>query len=150
MELSGSRTIDAPRAATWAALTDVDGLAACGPPNARLERLDDRHARIRFSVGGGFFATTVTIALEVGEIVAPDRVSITARGEASGTRVEGSGTLELRGDAAGPTTLGWTVDLAVSGALAGMASRLIETEAARRIDDAMDCIRSLAQSRATR
>lgn len=150
MELSGSRTIEAPRAATWAALTDVDALATCGPTGAAIDRLDERHARIRLRVGGGFLATTVIIALELGEIAAPDRVTLAARGEASGTRVVGQGTLELRGPSDGPTTLGWTVDLSVSGALAGMASRLIETEAARRIDDAVDCIRSLALDRTTR
>lgn len=148
MELSGSRTIDAPRAATWASLTDVDALATCGPPNAAIERLDDRRARLRLSVGSGFFATTVSIALELGEIVAPDRVRVTAHGQASGTRVEGDGSLELHGPPEGPTTLAWTVDLAVSGALAGMASRLIESEAARRLDDAVDCIRALALDRA--
>lgn len=148
MELSGSRTIDAPRAATWAALTDVDGLATCGPPGAAIERLDERHARIRMTVGGGFFATTVTIALEVVEIVAPDHVAIAARGEASGTRVQGDGTLALMGSPEGPTTLTWTVELNVSGALAGMASKLIESEAGRRLDDAVGCIRSLALARA--
>jgi carbon monoxide dehydrogenase subunit G len=147
VELSGSRTIDAPRAATWAALTDVDALATCGPSGAAIERLDDRHARIRLRFGSGFFATTVTVALEVGEVVAPDRVTIAAHGQASGTQVDGKGTLDLGGPPEGPTTLAWTVDLAVSGALAGMASRLIETEAARRIDDAVDCIRSLALDR---
>lgn len=150
MELSGNRTIDAPRAATWAALTDVNALATCGPSNAAVERLDERHARIRLRFGSGLFATTVTIALELGEVVAPDRVTISARGEASGTRVEGEGTLELGGAPEGPTTLGWTVGLTVAGALAGMASRLIETEAARRIDDAVDCIRALAIDNASR
>ena len=150
MELSGSRTIDAPRGATWAALTDVDALASCGPSNAAIDRLDERHARIRLRFGSGLFATTVAIDLELGEVVAPDRVSLAARGEASGTRVTGEGTLTLGGAPDGPTTLAWSVALTVSGALAGMASRLIETEAARRIDDAIDCIRSLALDRAAR
>ena len=150
MELSGRRTIDAPRAATWAALTDVNALATCGPSNAAIDRLDERHARIRLRFGSGFLATTVTIALELGEIVAPERVVLMARGEASGTRVEGDGTLELGGSPDGPTTLDWTVNLAVTGALAAMAARLIETEAARRIDDAVDCVRSLALDRAAR
>ena len=150
MELSGSRTIDAPRAATWAALMDVDALATCGPSGAAIDRLDERHARIRLRFGSGFFATTVTVALELGEVVAPERVTLSARGEASGTRVEGTGRLDLGGSPEGPTTIAWTAELAVSGALAGMASRLIETEAARRIDDAVDCIRSLALDRVAR
>lgn len=147
MDLSGNSTIDASREAIWAVLEDVDGLATCGPGIGPIERVGERHARVRITVGSGFFATRVGLELELGEVERAERVTMTARGEASGTKVVGDAALELSGPPEGPTTLAWRASVQVSGAMAGIATRLIESEAGRLLDAAVDCVRSRALAR---
>lgn len=150
MEITGSRAIEASRASTWAVLADVDGLVTCAPSLGPIQRIDDRHARLRIPVGSGFLATTVTVALELGEVRPQEHAAVAARGEASGTRVDGTAQLDLEGPAEGPTTLRWTAEVQVTGALAGFASQLIQKETGRLLDEAIDCVRSRAVAAAAR
>lgn len=134
--------VAAPRQAVWDLLMDVDRLAGCGPDVGSIARLDATHARIRTTVKLGFMSVGATLDLELTEVVPQDRIALRGQGEASGNRLDASGTVELSGPAAGPTTLTWRAEARIAGPLAGLASRMIDDAASHAIEQTFDCIRS--------
>jgi uncharacterized protein len=147
MEFAGTVTIQAPRAVVGDFLADFDGLASCGPGVESIERLDDRRARVTARIGLGFISSRFSIDLELGELERPDRATISGRGEAPGTQVEGAAEMLLSGPDAGPTELAWRAEVNLFGSLAGVGARMIESTAGRMVDEAFDCVRSrLAQA----
>ena len=142
MEFTGSIAIDAPRQAVWDLLLDFDELATCGPGVQSIERLDETHARVRAKVGVAFMTMGFTIDLELVEVQAPDRAVIRANGAASGNEVEVTGEMRLTGPAEGPTTMDYTANVDIHGSLAGVGSRMIESTAAKLIDQTFDCVRA--------
>jgi uncharacterized protein len=142
MEFGGTVQIDAPRQAVWDFLADFEGLAACGPGVESVERVDDRHARVTAKLGVGFITSRFTIDLELGALEPPDRATLTGRGEAPGTQVEGTAEMRLSGPTEGPTSLDWRAEVDLFGSLAGIGARMIESTAGRLIDQAFECVRS--------
>ena len=142
MEFGGTVHIEAPRQAVWDFLADFEGLAACGPGVESVERIDDRHARVTAKLGLGFITSRFAIDLELGELQPPDRATLTGRGEAPGTQVEGVAEMRLAGPPEGPTDLDWRAEVSLFGSLAGIGARMIESTAGRMIDQAFDCVRA--------
>ena len=142
MDFSGTTEIAATRAATWDLLMDVDRLARCGPDVDSIERQDPTHARIRATVGAGFMKAGVTIDLALTDMLAPDRIAVHGRGEASGNQLVATGHVSLSGPPEGPTTLAWNAELEVTGPLAGLAGRMIEGAASKLVEETIDCIRT--------
>jgi hypothetical protein len=142
VEFSGTVTIDAPRQRVWDFLADFDGLASCGPGVESIERLDDRSARVTARLGLGFISSRFSIDLELGELSPPDRATLSGRGEAPGTQVEGAAEMVLSGPPDGPTALSWRAEVNLFGSLAGVGARMIESTAGRMVDQAFDCVRS--------
>jgi carbon monoxide dehydrogenase subunit G len=142
VEFGGTVTIEAPRQAVWDYLADFEGLAGCGPGVESVERIDDRHARVVAKLGVGFITSRFTIDLELGALEPPDRASLTGRGEAPGTQVEGRADMRLSGPPDGPTELDWRAEVDLFGSLAGIGTRMIESTAGRLIDQAFDCVRA--------
>ncbi|HUG30880.1 MAG TPA: carbon monoxide dehydrogenase subunit G [Candidatus Limnocylindria bacterium] len=142
MEFAGTVEIDAPRAAVWDLLLNFEQLGACGPGVQSIERLDETHARVKAKVGVAFMTMGFTIDLELVEVEAPNRAVIRATGAASGNQVEASGRMKLNGPAEGPTTMDWSATVELFGSLAGVGSRMIESTAAKLIDETFDCVRA--------
>lgn len=149
MEFKGTVEIDAPRAAVWDLLLDFDQLATCGPGVQSIERLDATHARVKAKVGVAFMTMGFTIDLELVEVEAPDSAVIRATGTASGNQVDASGRMRLSGPAEGPTTMDYTATVELFGSLAGVGSRMIESTAAKLIDETFDCVRARLAPAAT-
>jgi carbon monoxide dehydrogenase subunit G len=142
VDFSGAVEIDAPRAAVWDLLLDFEQLATCGPGVQSIERLDETHARVRAKIGVGFMTMGFTIDLELVEVEAPDRAVIRATGAAPGNQVEANGHMRLTGPAEGPTTMAYEASVELFGSLAGVGSRMIESTAAKLLDQTFDCVRS--------
>jgi len=142
VDLSGQSQLEAPRGAVWDLLTDIRRLADCGPGSAGLQILDDRHARIQTRLGGGLMATGLTLDLALDESAPPDRLTLTARGQAAGTRIDGSAVILLSGPEAGPTTLDWRATLRLAGSFAGIGERMLEGTARPAVERALDCLRT--------
>jgi len=142
MQLTGQVDINAPRAAVWALLMDVEALAGCGPGVDGVVRHDPTHATVQARVSLGFMTAGLSVDLELVEITAPDRVTVRGQGEASGNQVEATGAVTLTGPPAGPTHLAWTADLEIRGPLSSFASGFVEAPATRLIDQTIECLRA--------
>jgi carbon monoxide dehydrogenase subunit G len=129
LEISKTFTIDAPRTAVWAFLTDPYRVARCLPGAAITEKVDDSN-----------YAGTITI--KVGPVTASykgkvrfeklDPAAGTADIVASGQDVKGKGGADMRMRsrltevAAGKTEVSATSQLNITGILAQMGARMIQ------------------------
>ena len=129
LDISKTFTIDAPRAAVWAFLTDPYRVAPCLPGAAITEKVDDTS-----------YAGTITI--KVGPVTASykgkvrfeklDPASGTAEIVASGQDVKGKGGADMRMRSAlkeiapGKTEVSAVSSVNVTGILAQMGARMIQ------------------------
>ena len=142
MQFSGSTEINAPRDRVWAFVIEPQQVGWCGPGVESIEAIDATHFRAKAKVGVGIISARFAVDLELVEASEPDRAVIKARGQAPGSAVEATGEMRLSGPEAGPTTLDWSADVAILGAIAGVGSRLIEGTADKLITAAFDCMRA--------
>ncbi len=142
MEYSGVVEIQAPRSRVWAFVMDPQQVGRCGPGVETIEVVDATHYRAQAKVGLGIISARFSVDLELTEAVEPDRAVITASGQAPGSAADAIGEITLSGPADGPTTMAWAATVTISGSLASVGSRLIESTADKLIGETFACIRS--------
>ena len=142
MQFSGSVEIKAPRDRVWAFVVDPQQVGWCGPGVESIETIDASHFRAQAKVGIGMISARFAVNLEIGETQQPDRAVIRASGQAPGSAVNATGEMRLSGPAAGPTTMDWSADVAISGTIASLGARLIEGVANKQIAQTFDCMRA--------
>lgn len=141
MQFSGTVDIKASRERVWAFVIDPDQVGPCGPGVESIEVVDDTHFRAKAKVGVGFISARFVIDMTMAELNAPDRALIKAHGQAPGSAVDAVATMALKDGPDGGTTMDWSADVTISGALASMGARLIEGTANKMIGQTFDCMR---------
>lgn len=143
MKFSGTVPIKAPRERVWAFVIDPDQVGQCGPGVATIETVDPTHFKVTAALGIGFIRARFVVNLELAELQPPERAVLKARGQAPGSAVDATAEMKLsEGPALDTTVMAWAADVAISGALASVGSRVIEGTANRIIAEAFDCIRA--------
>jgi len=142
MQFSGTSEIGAPRSKVWAFVNDPEQVGWCGPGVESIEVVDPNHFRARARVGIGAIAARFAVDRELLEQEAPDRAVIRATGQAPGSAVDATGEMRLEGPPDGPTTMRWTATVTISGTIARVGARLIESTANTMIKQTFDCMRA--------
>ncbi|MEO8208706.1 MAG: carbon monoxide dehydrogenase subunit G [Chloroflexota bacterium] len=143
MEFSGSVDIRATPDHIFAFVTDPNRVSACGPGVDSIEVIDPTHFRVTSRVGVGFISARFVVDLEIVEQQPPVSAVITAHGQAPGSSVDATGRISLvDGPEPGVTTMDWEADVSISGMLAGVGSRMIDSTADKIIAQTFDCIRA--------
>jgi carbon monoxide dehydrogenase subunit G len=142
MEFSGVVEIAAARDKVWGFVMDPEQVGWCGPGVESIETVDATHYRARAKVGIGIISARFAVDLELTEAVEPDRAVIRASGQAPGSAADAVGEITLSGPAEGPTTMAWQATVTISGSLASVGSRLIESTADKLIGETFACIHS--------
>ena len=143
MEFSGAVDIPATRDNVFAFVTDPNRVGACGPGVESIEVVDSTHFKARAKVGVGFITARFVVDLEIAEQQPPDMAIIKARGQAPGSAVDALGRINLvDGTEPGPTTMLWSAEVNISGMIASVGARLIESTANKMIGQTFDCIRA--------
>ena len=143
MEFSGAVDIPATRDNVFAFVTDPNRVGACGPGVESIEVVDSTHFKARAKVGVGFITARFVVDLEIAEQQPPDMAIIKARGQAPGSAVDALGRINLvDGTEPGTTTMLWSAEVNISGMIASVGARLIESTANKMIGQTFDCIRA--------
>ncbi len=143
MEFSGSIDIPASRERVFAFVTDPHKVAQCGPGTEQIEVVDPTHFKITAKVGVGFISAKFVVNLEITEQQPPDLAVIRAHGQAPGSAVDAVGRMNLvDGPEPGRTTMVWAAEVNLSGMLASVGSRMVDSTANKMIDQTFDCIRA--------
>lgn len=142
MKFEGTVEIRAPRERVWEFLMDPNQVGSCGPGVESVEIVDETHFKARAKVGIGFISARFVVDMAIAEKEPPDRAVITARGQAPGSAVDATATMQLRDGADGGTVMDWGADVMIGGTLASVGARLIEGTANKMIGQTFDCIRT--------
>ena len=142
MHFEGTVQINAPRDKVWAFLIDPNRVGSCGPGVESIEVIDDTHFKATAKVGVGFISTRFVVNMELVDLEAPDKANIKAHGQAPGSAVDATATMNLSDGEGGGTQMDWLADVNISGTLASVGARLIEGTANKMIGQTFDCIRT--------
>ena len=142
MHFEGSVEIAAPRDRVWAFVIDPNQVGQCGPGVETIEVIDDTHFKATAKVGVGFISARFVVNMELVDLEAPDKANIKAHGQAPGSAVDATATMNLSDGEGGGTQMDWLADVAISGTLASVGARLIEGTANKMIGQTFDCIRT--------
>src|SRR6266704_4754512 len=144
MEFSGTQTIAAPIETVWAFLLDVNKVAACAPGFQSLEVLGEEHWKAIIAVGVGPVKAKFTIDV-TRELQEPDVMVVKGVGKAPGSVVELVGRMQLRTSDAGTTLMDWQADVIVSGTLASVGARLLNSTAEKLTGQFFTCLKTKMQ-----
>ncbi len=142
MQFKGTLDISAPRDRVWAFLMDPNQVGSCGPGVESIEVIDADHFKARAKVGVGFISARFVVDMTVAERNEPELAVLKAHGQAPGSAVDATADMRLSGPEAGPTTMDWSADVAISGTLASVGARMVEGTANKMIGQTFECIRS--------
>jgi uncharacterized protein len=142
MRFEGTERIAATQPKVWAFLMDPQQVGTCGPGVESVEPVDATHFKARATVGVGFIKARFVVDMEMADLHEPDSATMKAHGQAPGSAVDATATMQLTPDGADVTTLAWAADVNISGTLASVGARLIQGTAEKMIRQTFDCIRT--------
>lgn len=148
MRFEGEQTIQAPIASVWAFFMDPNQVAQCAPGLKSMEILGPDHYRPTVSVGIGPVKATFTLDVLMTAKQEPTHAEATARGNAAGTAVEMQGGMDLTEASPTATTMRWVANVNVSGKIASLGARLMESTANKLTARFFDCTRQKLEEQA--
>ena len=142
MEFSGTQTIDVPIQTVWAYLLDVRKVAACAPGFQSLEDVGEEHWKAVISIGIGPVKAKFNLDVTRPEKHEPDHMIVKGRGKAPGSAVELSGNMKLASVSPNETSMDWNANVVVSGTLASIGGRLMNSTAEKLTEQFFTCLKS--------
>ncbi len=142
MRFEGTERVAAPQPKVWAFLMDPQQVGTCGPGVESVEPVDATHFKARATVGVGFIKARFVVDMAMADLHEPDAATIKAHGQAPGSAVDATATMQLTADGADATNLAWAADVNISGTLASVGARLIQGTAEKMIRQTFECIRT--------
>ena len=142
MHFEGHVPIKASREKVWTFVVDPEQVGQCGPGVESIEVVDASHFKVVAKVGIGFISARFNVNMEFAELTEPDRALIKAHGQAPGSAVDATASMDLSDDGTGGTIMDWVADVNLSGTLASVGARLIEGTANKMIGQTFDCMKT--------
>jgi carbon monoxide dehydrogenase subunit G len=142
MDFSGEELIKAPRQKVWDFLIDPHQATQCAPGLQSVEVIDDTRFKCTVRAGVGMIRGNFNFDVNWSSLDAPNHAEMVANGNAAGSAVQMTNTLDLEDAGEGETLMKWSANVRISGKLAGVGGRLINPVADRMTKDIFGCIRS--------
>ena len=134
MEMSGTRTIAAPRETVWAALNDPEVLKACIPGCAELTGSPETGFEATVKQKVGPVKATFKGAVTVSDANPPESYRIAGEGKGGVAGFAKGGADVKLAEVPEGTELSYAVDAKVGGKIAQLGSRLVDSFAAKMAD----------------
>ncbi|MEM7060584.1 MAG: carbon monoxide dehydrogenase subunit G [Pseudomonadota bacterium] len=138
MEMSGERSINAPRAEVWEALNNPDVLKACIPGCQEIEKTSDTTFVAKVVQKVGPVKATFTGEVELSDIVVGESYKISGKGKGGAAGGASGGANVTLADAEDGTLLTYTAEAKVTGKIAQLGGRLIDGFAKKMADQFFD------------
>lgn len=146
MEFSGTQTIDVPIQKVWTYLLDVNKVAECAPGFQSLEEVGTEHWKAVISIGIGPVKAKFNLDVTRPEMHEPDKMVVKGRGKAPGSAVELAGTMNLSSVDDTQSRMDWSANVVVSGTLASVGARLMNSTAEKLTEQFFSCLRTKLQA----
>lgn len=140
----GSFESDHSRETLWTYFTDPDVLAQCAPGCDEIVLETPAELSATVSVGVGSVRPTFDVEMEITEARHPERLVMQAGGDANRNSFETTAEMDLQDDGDGTTTVEWRAETNVSGLIASMGQRALDSVASRLVNNFFDDLETLA------
>lgn len=145
VKLAGTHSFEAPKNEVWEALLDPDVLSRILPGCKQLNKTADNEFSGEISIRVGPVQGTFNGTVILNEVDPPNGYQMEIAGQGRPGYVKGVGTLRLEGD--GPTTLHYDGDAQLSGRIASVGQRLVDSTARSLTRQGLRSLDSIIASR---
>ena len=135
LEFAGAPEVTVSREEVWARLMDPNFVAASVPGVESVEAVDPTHFKVISGIGVGPMRVSFQLDVELSDVVPLERLRMTALGRASGSAVDTVSSVRLEPMSDGRTRLNWVATTTISGTVASLGPRLLESAARRLTED---------------
>lgn len=149
MHFEGSQQIQASRETVFKFLLDPDKVAGCAPGFISMDVLAPDHFKPTLGVGIGAVKAKFTLDVQLANVRDPEHGEVKAHGVAAGSAVDMTAVVDLVPVSDAETTMNWVSDVLVSGTIASVGARLLESTAHKQIAKFFDCFRQKLEAPAT-
>ena len=145
--MSGVERVDATPEQTLAFVSDPRRVGRCMPDLEQLQVADTRHFTAVVKVGVGPVHGRLKMAVEITPDPArPNELSLAVNGSGMGSGMDMTSHVRVMPAEGGGSELHWTAEAAVSGPLASLGGRLLESQAKKTTQSMFAAIRSALQT----
>ena len=145
VKLAGSHEFDAPKEAVWEALLDPDVLSRILPGCKQLDRSGENEFKGEITIRVGPVQGSFNGTVNLKDIDPPNSYRMELAGQGRPGYVKGTGALRLEGDA--PTTLHYDGDAQLSGRIASVGQRLVDSTARSLTRQGLQSLESIIAAR---
>jgi carbon monoxide dehydrogenase subunit G len=129
MHFDGRESIRVPIGTAWDFFMTPERVAECAPGFQSMAIVDSRHFKPKVGVGIGVIRATFTLDVMLAEQRPPSHFAMTGHGVAAGSAVDLTGQVDLTAESETATQLDWVADVNVSGMIATVGARLLDSTA---------------------
>ncbi len=141
MHFEGTQQIKASQRAIFAFLVDPNKVASCAPGFISMEILAPDHFKPTIGIGVGAVKAKFTLDVQLQDVREPNHAAMKGHGVAAGSAVDMVASLDLSPVSDAETTMNWIADVTVSGTIASVGARLLDSTAQKQITKFFDCFR---------
>ncbi|HEU5347053.1 MAG TPA: carbon monoxide dehydrogenase subunit G [Ktedonobacterales bacterium] len=141
MHFEGTQQIKAPARAVWDFMLDPNQVASCAPGFISMDILAPDHFKPTLGIGVGAVRAKFTLDVHLEDVHEFDHAAMKGHGVAAGSAVDMKAALDLIPVSDTETTMNWVADVTVSGTIASVGARLLESTAHKQIAKFFDCFR---------
>jgi uncharacterized protein len=141
MRFEGTQTIQAAREEVWAFIMAPEKVGPCAPGFKRVEIADAHHFKAYVGVGIAAIKATFALDVQVTDLDEPNRATAKAHGVAPASAVDITGEMHLSDADDGATAMTWSADVIISGALASLGARLMQSTAQKLTAQFFGCFK---------
>jgi carbon monoxide dehydrogenase subunit G len=148
MHFEGQQTVHVPREAVWTFLMDPHTVADCAPGFQGMQVLSPEEFKPTLGIGIGAVKATFTLDVHLMDLREPEHIAMTGHGVAAGSATDLRAAMDLVMESDAVTTMRWAADVNVSGKIASMGARLLESTANKLTGRFFDCLRKKLEASA--
>ena len=141
MRIEGSYSLKAPRESVWEAFLTPEVLAGCIPGCQRLELEGEDTYTGEVRVGIGAISGTYTGKVRIADKRYPESFRLLGEGRGTGGSAKGEGSVRLV-EGNGVTELKFAGDAQISGVVARVGQRLMDSAAKMLMNQFFECIKA--------
>jgi len=140
MHFDGRQSLAVPQDNAWQFLTDPDQVGQCVPGLQSIRVLDPGQFEAQVGLAVGPVKATFTMRVEWLDLNQPDYARMKLQGNAPGSAVHGESEIKLTPTDDNSTALEWTADINISGVIASVGSRMMNSVTKKLTNQFFQCV----------
>ena len=117
-------------------------MSRCLPDVQRLEVLEEGKFKAVVRVGVGFIKGNFAFDISMSDLRPPAHAVLTGRGGGLGSAVDVQSTIDLVDGEGRSTRLDWKADVVVSGTIASVGARVLNSTVEKKTGELFECLRA--------